>query len=144
MTLAEFEAELEAAKSEPDEFPYLSEGAVASWKESGSGFDAVPVILRFMEANPSLDYGVPGPLARYAESFKGQGYESELTASVQRNPVPHTVWMLNRLINDTADQGLRVERITMLEVVLDHPLADEDTCERAAEFLQFQRQGVLE
>ena len=73
------------------------------WRDQGAGFASVEAILRFMEANPDLDYGVPGPLVRFAESFHAQGnapeYTEKLLESLRRAPMYYTVWMLNRLMN---------------------------------------------
>jgi len=53
---------------------------------------AVQTILRFMEENPALDYGTPGALVHFVETFSG--YDEELYASLARRPTEHTVWMV--------------------------------------------------
>ncbi|NVB83601.1 MAG: hypothetical protein HOV81_34825 [Kofleriaceae bacterium] len=106
---------------------------------SGADLSAVRTILRFMEANPSIDFGTPGPLVQFVERFLG--YEAALFESLSRQPMDYTVWMLNRLINGTEDPGERARLMTRLEQISMHPAADADTKERAAEYLEFQRKG---
>jgi hypothetical protein len=62
-------------------------------------FDAVEPILELIEQNPNIDFGTPGPLVHFVEQFYKKGYEEKLVQSIQRFPTPHTVWMLNRIIN---------------------------------------------
>ena len=54
-----------------------------------------------MESNPPLGYGMPGPLVDFLGPFFGKGYKHRLVESVRSYPTPHTLWMLNRLINGT-------------------------------------------
>ena len=84
----------------------------------------VRTILRFMEEQPDLDLGTPGPLVHFVERFLGAGYEAELYASLARRPTAHTVWMLNRVINVTTNVGERERLILLLERARHHPAAD--------------------
>jgi UDP-glucose 6-dehydrogenase len=54
----------------------------------------------FMENNPNIDYGMPGPIVHFMESYYKKGYEDELLKSVKRKPTQRMVWMLNRVLND--------------------------------------------
>ena len=36
-----------------------------NWETRGVGPEAIEPILRFMEANPGLDFGAPGPLVHF-------------------------------------------------------------------------------
>ena len=80
---------------------------IDGWSQSPDAFDAVEPIMRFMEDNPALDFGMPGPLVHFVEMFHRRGYEEKLIDSVNRRPTEHTVWMLNRLINGTDDPRQR-------------------------------------
>ncbi len=86
------------------------------------------------------DYGSPGPLVHFMEDFHKRGYEDELLRSLDRQPIPHTVWMLNRLINGEKDVTERGRLIDILLGVQDHPLADDETKEKAWEFYEHQQQ----
>jgi hypothetical protein len=68
--------------------------------KSNNAFDFVEPILRLMENNPNVDFGQPGPLVHFVEKFYRRGYEQLLLESVERCPTIHTIWMINRIIND--------------------------------------------
>jgi hypothetical protein len=55
-------------------------------------------IFEFFERFPNAQYGSPGPLVHLVEQ-SAPAYFSELTHSVERRPTPHTLWMLNRILN---------------------------------------------
>ena len=113
----------EIAKS-PD-FPSDSEAIVDSWISGGIGFEAVSHVLRFIEGNPDINYGKPGALVHFLERFYLHGYEDELIASIRRKPTPHTVWMLNRLINGAKSSNIRSHYIDELKnAKADHQLDD--------------------
>lgn len=104
---------LQEIAKRPD-FPSDSEAIVDSWISGGMGFEAVNHVLRFMEGNPDIDYGKPGALVYFLERFYLHGYEDQLIASIRRKPTPHTVWMLNRLINGAKSSGIRSHYIDEL------------------------------
>jgi len=93
------------------DFVSEADSVVQDLVSSHAGLEAVTVILNFMEENPKLDFGTPGPLVHFAEGFYGSGYEKELLASLSRKPIPHTVWMLNRVINGTKEPSEREQLI---------------------------------
>jgi hypothetical protein len=69
--------------------------------KSGVGIEVVEPILRFLEANPDANFGMPGLLVHFVERFYKHGYEEALIDSINRAPTFQTIWMLNRLINGT-------------------------------------------
>jgi hypothetical protein len=105
-------------------------------EERKAGVETIDVILRFMEDNPNLEYGTPGPLVHFMEKFYRRGYEDALTASVLRRPMMHTIWMLNRLINGASDRTERQRLIDLLEKSLVHPLTDAETKRSISHFRQ--------
>jgi len=97
--------------------------------------EAVPEILRCMEDHPAADYGSPGPLVHFVERFYKKGYEAELVASIQRRATPHTLWMLNRVINGTQEPNEKAGFIkVMLDVEQNRELG-EDTKRAVRQFL---------
>lgn len=70
--------------------------------------------LRFIEEHPRLDFGRPGPLVHYVESFYGNDYEGLLVESVKRCPTPHTLLMLLRIINGE-EEHKRMEWIELMQ-----------------------------
>ncbi len=59
-------------------------------------------LLKYMEENPYIDYGMPGPVVHYIERYYQKGYEQLLYESLLKKPTQHTLWMLNRIINSPA------------------------------------------
>jgi hypothetical protein len=102
---------------------------------SPQAFDAVEPILRFMELHPELDLGTPGPLVHFVERFYGHGYEQKLVESIDRKPIGHTVWMLNRIINGTKGADERRHLIEILERARDNPKTEEGARDLASRFL---------
>ena len=103
-------------------------------ESTGAGLEYMEPILRFMEDHPREDYGSPGPLVHFVERFHRQGYVGELLKSIQRKPTPHTVWMLNRLINGEKDDAEHARLVDVLLHVQENPLADEATRKQASSF----------
>ncbi len=76
-TGAEITRDLEEVSGAGDYLVHELSDLTDKWKCQGKGFASVEAILRFMESYPDLDYGVPGPLVQFAESFYAQGRELE-------------------------------------------------------------------
>lgn len=69
-------------------------------KKEEDPFKYIEPMLRLMEENPNLHFGDPGPMVHFMESYYRKGYEQLLIQSVKRKPIDHTIWMLNRILND--------------------------------------------
>jgi hypothetical protein len=102
MNLTQLNNELRHAMESSD-FIDEARSITEALKEEGAGLESVGVILKFMEDHPNFDFGTPGPLAHFIETFYGHGYEAELFASIARRPTTHTIWLLNRIINGTKE-----------------------------------------
>jgi|SRR5579883_911773 len=109
MTSEEITSQLEAI-ADSDHFVADSYELTDAWSAAHGGLETVEPILRFMESHPSIEYGMPGPLVHYMEDFYHKGYEQKLVESVERKPTSHTVWILNRLINDAKNTAVRAIR----------------------------------
>ncbi len=96
-------------------------------------FDAVDSILKLMENNPEVDFGKPGPLVHFVETFYQKGYEEKLVESIKRRPTKHTVWMLNRIINGAEDNEKK-HFLSILDNVLKTPNLDKDVIQLAGQF----------
>jgi hypothetical protein len=118
-----------------DDFATRSGELADRWSDAPDGFDAVEPILCFMDSHSSLDYGMPGPLVHFLETFYGHGYERRLLDSVRRRPTVHTLWMLNRVINGTASREERQEFISAMMEASTNPIAEVETRQRAHHFL---------
>lgn len=94
-------------------------------------------ILHFMEENPKSDYGMPGPLVHFMEKKYKKGYEKLLLESIKRKPTEHTVWMLNRILNDVNLEDRNVYMDVLKAIVKDSKY-DEELRSLAKEFLEYQ------
>ncbi len=59
----------------------------------------IELLLVFIENNPGLDFGTPGPIIHFLEKFYKKWYEERLVISVKRKPNFYLIWMLNRVIS---------------------------------------------
>ncbi len=112
------------------------------WKAEGVGFYAVEPVFRFMESHPDLDYGSPGPLVQFAESFwaldEKRRYEEKLIESLNRAPTFHTIWMLNRLINGEQNSEEKVRLISIMQRIANDTALEPYLREGAADFFEWQ------
>jgi hypothetical protein len=100
-----------------DNFIDITYDVVDEMKKSKEAFDFVEPILQFMEDYPEADFGNPGPLVHFVELFYRKGYEKLLFESVKRKPTMHTIWMVNRIINDPKFENKEIY-INLLKDVL--------------------------
>jgi len=73
-------------------------------EELENPFEAVEPILQLIERCPDIDYGGPGPFGSFLEKFYRKDsnvrYEELLLESLQRNPKPYTIFLLERMCRD--------------------------------------------
>lgn len=105
------------------------------WAAEPDSYKAVAPILSFLEENPDVDVGSPGPLVHFVEQFSGNKYETKLLESLRRKPTSHTIWMLNRVINGVEDAAQRRTYVKAMSEAMNHPLVDSIARERASRFL---------
>jgi hypothetical protein len=117
-------------------FPEASQDLTEKWQREGTGAEAIEPILGFMEDHPDLDYGSPGSLAHFIERFHGSGYDEVLLASIRRAPTPHTVWLLNRIINGMPDGTARAACLDAMREVAVRAAATDHTRDSAIAFLK--------
>lgn len=91
----------------------------------------VEPILKLMESHSDADFGMPGPLVQLVESIRE--YEEKLLASLKRKPTPHTLWMLNRILNDTDDKS-KAQYLKALDKVIARKDLDDETRAAANDF----------
>lgn len=105
-------------------------------KNEENPMDYFEDLFMFMENNPNIDYGMPGPIVHFMESYYKKGYEDELLKSVKRKPTQHTVWMLNRVLNDVNLIG-REKYIGVMEESIKRTDVDLETKKEIKGFLEF-------
>jgi len=91
-------------------------------------------VIRLIEENPDAELGNPGGLVHFVEKFYEKGYESLLVESLERSPTAHTIWMLNRIINDTSNPARR-EYVDLMKRIAERDDIDTETKRSAQSFL---------
>ena len=89
-------------EDEDDFIEYLGE-IRDELEETEDNFQAIEPILKLIESNEDIEYGGPGPLAHFMESFYQKGYEDQLIKSLERKPTEYTLHLLHRIINNRDD-----------------------------------------
>ena len=130
--------QLEGIAGAGDDFESQSQELTVKSRDGPKKREILQAILRFMERHPEIEYGSPGGLVHFVETFPD--YEENLVESVERQPTPYTVWMLNRVINGKRnDTKERRAFMLVMEHVLVNGAADAPTRHTASDFLEFQR-----
>ncbi|AEH02096.1 hypothetical protein [Lacinutrix sp. 5H-3-7-4] len=95
------------------------------------------ILFSILENNPDKDFGMPGSIVHFLEGFYKKGYEEKLIESLNRKPTSHTVWMLNRIMNDSeGDIFMKYEKI--MNSFLERKDVDEDLKLEIKDFLSNQ------
>lgn len=98
-------------------------------------------LILLMEKNPNTDFGMPGPVVHFIEKFNETEYVDILIASLKRNPTNHTLWMLNRIINDSSSTN-RTFYVQILYEISQREDVNLNTRKLAQEFYNYQKGGV--
>ncbi|MBQ4165036.1 MAG: hypothetical protein IJD85_01785 [Oscillospiraceae bacterium] len=117
-----------------DYFQYDMEEKMELIKQNGAGIETVTPILEIMERHPLEDFGMPGAMVHFAESF-GEEYKPLLISSLKKRPSMHTVWMLNRCINGSANKD---EYIALLKEISELTDIEKEIRDSAEDFYKFQ------
>ena len=117
-----------------DYFEYDSEEKINALRECSAGIEAVAPLLQIMERHPLDDFGMPGEMVNFIESFDPE-YEKYLVESLRRRPAAHTVWMLNRCINGNPH---REEYLALLKEISERSDIEKEISDSAKDFLVFQ------
>lgn len=118
-----------------DDFITTSYALCEELEEADPTGQSIEPLLRLIENHPHADLGAPGPIVHFVEEFYGRGYESLLVESVRRCPVPHTLWMLNRIINGVAEP-VKAEFVKELQAVAERDDIAKDVKDSAIRFLE--------
>lgn len=117
-----------------DYFQYDMEEKMELIKQNGAGIETVATILEIMERHPLEDFGMPGAMVHFAESFSEE-YKPLLISSLKKRPSMHTVWMLNRCINGSANKD---EYIALLKEISERTDIEKEIRDSAEDFYKFQ------
>lgn len=115
-----------------DDFEKVQEECLSQLESENLGISAVEPLLIFMERHPLSDFGMPGAIVHYVEQFYKKGYEDLLIDSVTRRPTLHTVWMMSRIRNASANAD-KYEKV--LNDILEKQDIEEEIKTSVKEFL---------
>lgn len=119
-------------------FWLLQYDIVDKMKTENIGIESIQPILELMEKYPLVEFGTPGALTHFIESFYKENrtlYENLLEQSVKKKPTVHTVWLLNRLINGSEKEK---EYIEIMKFISNNKSLHEDIQAAAQSFLEDQ------
>lgn len=117
-----------------DDFIYDVEEKIELIKDEGAGIEIVTPLLQIMERHPLDDFGMPGAMVHFIETFYPR-FEPDLIESLKRRPALHTVWMLNRCINISPKKD---EYLSIMKEIADREDIEEEIRNSAQEFLDYQ------
>ncbi len=101
-----------------------------------NALDYVEPLINIMESNPEIDFGMPGPVIHFIEEFPTKDYVEILLNSLKRKPTSYTLWMLNRIINDSPAK--KEEYIRVLYEASQRSDVEADIKEMAKLFYDYQ------
>lgn len=114
---------------------------LATYSGDMMNFSDFEVMFKFIENNPTLDYGAPGPIVHFMEHFYSNEYNEALKQSILRSPTELTLWMLNRVINALDDER-KSEFISLLREVESMEVSQE-LKDEANSIIEYQRKKFL-
>ena len=117
-----------------DSFEYEIDDKIEQIRETGAGIEIVTLLLQIMERHPLADFGMPGAMVHFIETFY-PSYEPNLIESLKRRPTLHTVWMLNRCINVSSKKE---EYLRLMKEIADSEDIENEIRKSAQEFVDFQ------
>lgn len=117
-----------------DDFIYDVEEKIELIKDEGAGIEIVTPLLQIMERHPLDDFGMPGAMVHFIETFYPR-YEPDLIESLKRRPALHTVWMLNRCINISPKKD---KYLSIMKEIADREDIEEEIRNSAQEFFDYQ------
>ncbi|WP_206022445.1 hypothetical protein [Pseudoflavitalea sp. G-6-1-2] len=98
--------------------------------------EAMEPLFRLIESSPDIDYGGPGPIGQFLESFDGGIFEESLLQSLQRKPTLYTLSLLDTLLQDSNDPRQAHYLDTMRGIAVNAALPD-NIRQQATENLQY-------
>lgn len=126
----------ETEEVDDDEFEGYLYDITDELDEMEDNFDAIEPLLHFIENNPDLYYGGPGPLGHFMEKHYKNGYEEVLVSSIERKPTLYTLQLLHRLINDK-DNPNHKEYLNLMKNISLSKEYSEDIIDEAKDSLSY-------
>lgn len=133
--MLQFLEELETAALREDF--YATNEVIEKIKKEKDPMEYLDPMFRLLESNPDVDFGIPGPIVHFMETYYKKGYEKLLLESINRCPTNQTIWMTNRIINDPTLIEKR-KYLEVLESLLNRDDLPINTLLEIKKFLDFQ------
>ena len=111
-------------------------------KYEADGVGYVKQLFELFEKHPSVYWGEPGAIVHYLESLDRDLYEKELIASIERCPVDHTLWMLNRLCNSKHTKEEINKYCNIFKDVVEQKNLDSNVVSSAEHFFNYQNKRL--
>lgn len=128
-----------------DDLGIFQEKLVDQLKGLGSVSDRyVNQIFELFEKYPEAYWGEPGAFVHYLESLDDSIYEAGLIASIERCPVCHTLWMLNRLCNSRHTAEEINKYCEIFKNVAEQKSLDSTVTDSAEGFLNYQNKRLAQ
>lgn len=101
-----------------------------------SKYDIIEPILELIERSPNIDFGGPGPLGSFMETYYKNGYEELLIKSIKRKPTEYTLLLLHRIINDKQNPNHKIY-IDLMKTISENTEYTDDIIQSAKNSLTF-------
>lgn len=137
MSPFQFEAALDRVDPKAVDFPLVIDDLLRQ-VDGADHIMLADVIFGFFERHPEEDFGAPGSLVHFVETFY-PAYKTRLMQSLSDAPNVNAVLMANRILNSTLTRGERVEYLMALRGVVAGGRADSEVRKSAQRFLDYQR-----
>lgn len=101
-------------------------------------------IFNLFEKYPDAYWGDPGVIVHYIESMDRTVYENELISSIERCPVEHTLWMLNRICNSKKTKDEINIYCNIFQSTAQKKYVNSNVLNSAVDFLNYQKKRIAE
>lgn len=99
-------------------------------------------VFELFEKYPKACWGEQGVIVHYLESLDNCLFENELIASIERCPVDHTLWMLNRLCNSKHTKEEINKYCNIFKDVVEQKNLDSNVVSSAEHFFNYQNKRL--
>lgn len=101
------------------------------------GEEYLEYLIKLIANNPLVDFGMPGPIVHFIESFPECKYEMYLKTELKDRPNSLLLWMLNRIVNTPACKN-RKEYLLLFREISERNDIDIAVRTEAKEYLEYQ------
>lgn len=124
------------------DFACIQYDIVENMEADNIGKEAIEPIIQLMEQYPLIEFGTPGALTHFIESFYDENpneYETILLNSIKTKPSVHTIWLLNRVINGSENEKA-LKLIEIMESISNDNKIDKEIRNVAVDFLNVHKE----